>query len=296
MDNNLGRLEYSSISADHEPPGLGNLPNELKIMILKNIPDLPSLIHLVHSAPEYWAVFVSKRHEILSVVSGLVKIQPEVLIDAVAVSLVSVPITIPRLEPRGPAYWFRAWGKQFMERPLNYHLNRCTRVPRVPAMSYTEDLNALHLTICDLTQHFIAAVLSQDQFERLEGLSKTEEQRIYRAFYRFELFQKLFPKHAKLGSCHWQEIDFVLETFTVNISILTTGYFSMFEPFEVEEIACIQNFIWKIYAKALDTYGPHLSSLNKFSFSCKYPWNFYTGTTYTNAASKIHGRKSTSRL
>jgi len=61
------------------PSHLDNLPPELKVEILKNLPDKSSLKALVQSSPLFYHVYRSQRHNVLISISKLPNMSPEIL-------------------------------------------------------------------------------------------------------------------------------------------------------------------------------------------------------------------------
>ncbi|KAI1980024.1 hypothetical protein LOZ53_006254 [Ophidiomyces ophidiicola] len=74
--------------------------------------------------------------------------------------------------------------------------------------------------------------------------SNTEETRIVRALYRFQVCCNIFGK----GYERWRASDF-RSIESINISVM---YFDLFEPWEVEEIACIHHFITQQFNQIFD--------------------------------------------
>lgn len=243
LDNFKG-LSISSAQLDstgREAPTLSNLATELKVTILKNMSDIPSLKALVQSSNGYHAAFVSHRHDILSSVVGLIEMQPEVLVDALAVRDASITI-----EPGCGEHW---------KSKVRHHVKEYqdSRLSVTPAFRYgdAKDLNGLHSIVRDLTRHFTSTVLPNhpvtgEKMDNIDNVSKEETRRLHRALYRFELYGKFFPDgpHTPLGD---DPEDIQRASFdAIDISRL---YFSIFEAYEVEEIACLYNYIWEIYAE-----------------------------------------------
>ncbi|KAI1957354.1 hypothetical protein LOZ58_005724 [Ophidiomyces ophidiicola] len=74
--------------------------------------------------------------------------------------------------------------------------------------------------------------------------SNTEETRIVRALYRFQVCCNIFGKgYERWGASEFHSID------SIDISVI---YFDLFEPWEVEEIACIHHFTTQQFNQIFD--------------------------------------------
>jgi len=124
----------------------------------------------------------------------------------------------------------------------------------VPSFTYAAaaELKNFHSTVNSLMRLFVSLTLSKHQdagkqMDNWADLSESETRRIQRSFYRFELFQRFFPQpRDQTDSDKWKS------------EAMGSSFFFSFEPWEVEEIACVHNFIYFIYAEALDTYATQL--------------------------------------
>ncbi|KAM0171185.1 hypothetical protein ACHAPC_011073 [Botrytis cinerea] len=73
-------------------------------------------------------------------------------------------------------------------------------------------------------------------------LSKTEEMRLQRALYRFQLCCNLFGKNADSSQWFFQGLNFK------SVDILTM-FLCLFEPWEIEEILCLYTFSKEMYTQ-----------------------------------------------
>ncbi|ODM18747.1 hypothetical protein SI65_05364 [Aspergillus cristatus] len=90
----------------------------------------------------------------------------------------------------------------------------------------------------------LAKETKKDPLQSYEPLSRTEETRLVRALYRFQLYCNLFGVSHYRFRCQW-----MLEFDHVNILRI---YLGNYEPWEVEEIACIYAFTKATFNQVFD--------------------------------------------
>ena len=147
----------------------------------------------------------------------------------------------------------------------------------LPSKAEILSMVAFHSTVMmPLVSRFIE--WTQRHFEALslpDGLSHTESKRILRGFYRYQLFCKVFGPNGQTIQ-PFVSADYKLEWF-----------FSLYEPWEREEILCVHEFVNDKYQRVLDGTGLQAAIVNVLrpgiSWDMGMPMNIsavdYTGTT-----------------
>lgn len=229
--------DTSTESDTRAPCYLPNLPYELKLHVLMRLPDKASLKALLQASPVFYDVYSNHRHKILISISNLPDMSNENLTTALAIweSQPGSRVNFITLMP----LMFR--GIRWMSSPDDL----CTLLPiesypTCKSFQY-EALLSQHAEVEEITQLFFTSALSLHPItgEKLAApkpLSREETARIQRAIYRFALFCIGFM-HAKLES----NIAYAFKTQ------------SRFEPWELEEIACIYDFGEKAVKALKDT-------------------------------------------
>lgn len=214
---------------DPQRASLEGLAVELQFEILQRLPDLPTLDAIVHASPSYHRAYVARRQSILARVISR-DIGPDIQFEARAVAMTQL---INKED--GSAI------RDFLE--------DCKSTRQQPASVLFETFPLSHITILSQLQHAVRFVmkdfckttlsrdpLSGEKEEDIKPISTDEARRISRALYRFELFciifsQPSFKVKRKLDCmdmCHL--------------------FLNQFPPWEVEEIACIRDYIIGRYA------------------------------------------------
>ncbi|KAL9069540.1 MAG: hypothetical protein Q9161_005458 [Pseudevernia consocians] len=214
---------------DPQRASLEGLAVELQFEILQKLPDLPTLDAIVHASPSYHRAYVARRQSILARVISR-DIGPDIQFEAHAVAMTQTINKENHSE-------IRAFLKDYR------------RTRRQTASFWFESVPLPHVTILSQLQHavrfamkdFCKTTLSRDPLsgekeKDIKPLSTNEARRISRALYRFELFCRIFS-HAG---------------FTVKIKLdcmeMCHLFLNQFPPWEVEEIACIRDYIIDRYA------------------------------------------------
>ncbi|RFU29746.1 hypothetical protein B7463_g6606, partial [Scytalidium lignicola] len=231
--------------------GLDELPNELKVSILLYMHNMPTLQALVQSSPSYHETYISQRRLILSAVL-LRDIPSEVLPDAIAVQYAS---EIP--------FQTKAQRKKDVESAVLRYVSQ--RSSFIPATLVSVEMNTLislaqlQSIIVDITSDFCnfrlpLCLLNKDPAVTNNIISPNEKHRIYRALYRFELYRALFNEPIGVGIP-----DEAKEAFDdVDKTIL---FLSIFKIWEVEELACVQDYITRRDTELLKCCAPELTKL-----------------------------------
>lgn len=243
------RLSQSSAPEAISPSpmaSLEGLPVELKVTILASLQDVPTLEALVKSSPSFHQSYFGQRQLILSAVLST-ELTPNVLLEARYVFQAG---KIQRGESE------ESWISDVKSFPDDYKAQlRGTSNERAsepsPLWKVTDletllSIVKLQSSIRDVSKDFHRSTLSihptSGQDLEFQELSLNERRRIYRACYRFEIFSYLFANliWSPLYTLDWSpEIGY-------QAGIL---FFSEFERWEVEEIYCIREYIYRAYDK-----------------------------------------------
>lgn len=213
---------------------LEKLPSEVRrhILYLLRFEELRALIH---ASPVFHQQYILDRRSLL--LKSLMPVPGNVAVDACAA-----------YHSRWADYEDLCTKEEVTHFLQSYQNRRCSTQPSNFAAKLTEDQAAsivtFHLSVVKpLTRLYHGWALanltnqtegkSEDQADD-KPLTKTEETRLFRAFYRFQLCCNLFGtgRHRPL-LCY--RLDFR------SVDILAS-FFCLFEPWEVEEIVCIYTF------------------------------------------------------
>ncbi|KAI9873323.1 MAG: hypothetical protein M1830_000545, partial [Pleopsidium flavum] len=226
---------------------LEKLSPELQTLVLLQLPSLQSLHSLIRASPQYYQVFAASKERILSAVIKRI-IHPDALPDALAAVKASF------FEPRGPK---RETVLSFMESIR--HDRKIDHSKKLLPLSTSISLCQLHRSIeylvYDFTQRTIPILKQYVQTlglthrsEASEGegppISSIEEERLQRAFYRVELYGHLFytDRDAREGMRALEQAH---------------TFLAEFPPWQIEELACIRDYISRRLAEAFDQAEDH---------------------------------------
>ena len=235
---------------------LERLPTEIQLTILLNIGDIASLKSLVRASPRYHSAYLSQRHAILERVL-FNSIHPEVLYDAFS-AIDSAKIKTSDRKDRA------ARVRTYLS---DYRHTRDTWVPPEHLdLETLYGLARLQNHVQHSTQDLYRVASSSHPFPgtqmmHSEELSVNESRRFYRAFYRFDIFCNLFrnwktPPADELlskASNRHPENPFVLEPLEKS-----SRFLSLFNPWEVEELACVRDYFSNYYRRMLRKFEPDL--------------------------------------
>lgn len=256
-----------SPEAGHEhvpyvPPkaSLAGLPVEIQSAVLLNIRDIVSLKSIVHALPTYHGAYLSQRHAILKRVL-FNSIHPDVLYDAFS-AIESTRTLTSNAEDRVArvkAFLSEYKGnRNTWTSPEHLDLESASKLARLQnqVQHATEDL-------CQ--QAFSSYPFTSNRAEHCEQLSSNESRRFYRAFYRFEIFCILFrnsgnpPDHESLSDAASEDGD---STSELDAMEKESRFLSQFNPWEVEELACIRDYFYAYYRRMLNKFEPDIRETN----------------------------------
>ncbi|KAI9875610.1 MAG: hypothetical protein M1830_008208 [Pleopsidium flavum] len=226
---------------------LERLSPELQRLVLLQLPSFQSLHSLIQASPQYYQIFAASKERILSAVIKRI-IHPDALPDALAAVRASF------FEPRGPN---RETALSFIDSLR--HDRKIDHSKKLLPLSTSISLCQLHRSIeylvYDFTQRTSPVLKQYSQSlglthhsEASEGegppLSSIEEARLQRAFYRVELYGHLF--YTDPGARESMRALEQAHTFLAE-----------FPPWQIEELACIRDYISRRLAEAFDQAEDH---------------------------------------
>ena len=235
-----------------QPSMLDDLPSELKSQILLNIYDLQTLKAVIHASPSYHQVYTSQRIRILFTVLER-ELEPPVLADALATLAAS---RVADGEDRTTKV------KDFL---AQYRTTICAKGGNGLSSITSEDIFSvvrLHIAMRTIALRFYEfTVVARPNLPDTEstdpGPSRTELRRIHRALYRFEMFCKLFSPNRlpRDNARYFQTVyPYTGATFSAPLNAIEADgrdisdwFLAIFQPWEVEEIGCVYDFLFRQY-------------------------------------------------
>lgn len=228
---------------------LEGLPTEIKLIVLHSLSDITALRAVVHASPLYHSLYLSQREEILTAVL-CADINHKLFFVACSASInfgstsyvdhssrldrvkdvleVLNTIADPNFRLTGClANWEVGWEKKLISRGL-FQTARLHFIVLAVLAEYCYSTLTMHPMMSAATEVYPA-------------LSQNEKHRIQRALYLYDLSCKLSPSnfHGQSGS----PTNKLLFT-QAQVSDL---FLSKLEIWEVEEIACINYYIFQFY-------------------------------------------------
>lgn len=201
--------------ATEEPTGkLEQLPTELIQHILTIAPDIQSLTAAVLGGPRIYHSFLDAQVRITKEVLTR-QIPKELYHDALAAEASSRQGTWTRQQAEDFLGDYFARDRQPFHSTLQWSLSQAIPLAR------------LHETIEYFTDSLVFTVFAQKPCAN--PVSRTERLRIGRNFYRFQVYCNLFQnmRMIPINADHDQR----------------DSYFSQFAPWEIEQLACIHDYL-----------------------------------------------------
>jgi hypothetical protein len=202
-----------------------SLPREINNLIMCNLSDIQSLKAVILSHSFFYRLFLEGRNSIIhQIVSRTI---PSGLLFHAVIILES-----SRLQP-----WARGKVKHLLHL---YHHKRDILLSRQWTISDALALCQFHHHVSFFASNFAMSALSKlppnpDAKEPSLTPSMTEWSRIYRNFYRFELYCNLFRPYGgkkepqpRLSAEEQREL-----------------FFDLYSPWENEQLACVHDFLWR---------------------------------------------------
>ena len=234
---------------------LEDVPVEIQQIILHQMPDFSTLQALISASPACLRAYLSQRHSIMSDILHR-SIHPDVLFDAMAiVDALKLPRNYDAYVPG-----LKAFVKQYRTTRASPDVD-----PEPLEPNTTEQLWEFHLLVLDVTKDFCDYALSThpvtgQSLDHYKSLSPNEVRRIHRAFYRYELFIRLFDEpNFYLDDQYNRDRDrrpglsrLALQRDSIRSldnQDRSWLFFPLFKAWEVEEIACVRDYIKHRYDK-----------------------------------------------
>ena len=244
------------------PPqaSLEGLPIEIQSAVLLNIRDIASLKNLVHASPIHHNAYLSQRHAVLKRVL-FNSIHPDVLYDAFS-AITSSRILASNAEDRvAKVKAFLSECKDNRDEwtpPEHLDVESAYRLARLQ--------NQVQHATKDFCQvAFSCHPFTGNQAEHYKELSSNESRRFSRAFYRFEIFCNLFRNwkpssdDESIPNIIYEDGDSASELDSMEKS---SRFLSLFNPWEVEELACVRDYLYNYYRRMLHKFEPDLRDRN----------------------------------
>ncbi|MCJ1449855.1 hypothetical protein MMC28_000183 [Mycoblastus sanguinarius] len=234
---------------------LEGLPVELQTAILLHVPDIISLNGLVRSFPEYHQAYLAQRHPILQ--SILLNGGPQdLLYDAISVIEAR---QIPRISHDRMILIVRGFLFEYENKrgswtaPEKLNVYDAINLARLQVVVY-------HAVECFRRSTLSKHPTSGKDTKYYEPLSRNEVRRLHRAFYRFQLCCYLFNEN-------YQELFDLSEETTMQESRLLSIRFAepfldTLRPWEVEELACVRNYLRHYYGRLVVQFGADVMPRN----------------------------------
>lgn len=224
---------------------LEGLPEEIKCLLLRHLPDGLALRALVHSSPLYHASYLSQRHSILCSVL-LNDIRPEGLFLAYVLEEAS---NFRNLDPEDVKLPRRRFLDRFFSQhrlPLSegYHLQN-TDLYYIVSM-FRRQYTIYGVASQYFTEMLLVNLVTREKVQSYKPPSCTEINRLYRALYHIEIYCNLFlsTRPPEEGRREGQLIVLagikylISQKFVPNIPVL-----------DAHGLACIREYLFNYYTK-----------------------------------------------
>lgn len=212
--------------ATPEPSPIKGLPFELICMILWNVSGVHALQAARQSSPVFYRVIPNLNEGIVRRVF-FNHVHPSILPEA------NVALAASRIQntPRGEDVDLKTFALL-----LAYETQGPIEQILISGWSLRDaiEVGQLHCAVDIFTRRFITKALHSrsGSYESAAPVTRLERLRIERAFYRFEIYCNMFrPASSNYGG---------RDTFR---SPEKYAYFRHYEPWEVEQIGCIHDFL-----------------------------------------------------
>lgn len=225
--------------------GLENLPAEIRLHIL-SFKDLVGLKSLVFASPVYHAQCLLDRRFLLS--RSIESTLRGVTIDACAAYQSGARNRVEARSKQRVSRWLTSYRKKLRS-------NKYSIPNNLLDLDVIIKIARVHIAVVTpLVRHYAEWALSnyskenkKDDMQGARHLSKTEETRILRGLYRFEIYCNLYaPSHTKV----WGRTPRAPSSM-----VFLAKFIYLFEPWEVEELCCIYYFPLASYVRIFRAIG-----------------------------------------
>jgi hypothetical protein len=243
-----------------------SLPTELKALLLHSVNDFVGLSSLIRTSRSMYKTFKGSKSSILASTLRL-SLPTELLREVLAVEFTSQ---------------FRSRDVDFTELPIDLwpedSLCKHYSYP-LPTTGAFDKLVRVHLAVewltNDLCQEF-SKVDSSSDFTTLP-LQQTEKVRIHRAFYRLQLLCNMFQ----------------MNTVNMKWASVRHRFLDDFPLWEVEELACVYEYLQQKLESSFNTPWDHLPLTNGKSVDPPYFWTKIRWLTISVSQAVAHFSRKT---
>ena len=218
-----------------------NFPSEIKVMILCHIPCLLSLSSMVHASPSYYQAYLRAREKILHKITIQTLQRNDIgLLDP------WTAIHVPHLGRYSPHRTEMTW--KYLERYAEGRMDSRRRLASQDSVA----ILSLHRKLTVLIAKCCKALFSENPYtgagyDHPLPPSQSELHRLYRAFWRYEIYSKFFgpgnePSDRVIGI---ESSEIPNLTFTADE--IAKEFFGLFPVHEVEELVCLQEIARDYY-------------------------------------------------
>jgi len=226
---------------------LEELPYDVRHLILSPVPTIADLLAFIQASPVFYRYYSLEPEKWLYHCLGLEL--GHTIIDAITVHLATV-----HLANTFASWKYYTWDeiqrtledmRQFIS---SYHTRILSPIRPNSILPNETDIVPIVAFHCTVVMPLVSRFVewTQGHFEGLslsDSLSHTEMKRILRGFYRYQLFCKVFGI-----------IRSPIQTLQPYVSAdkKLEWFFTIYEPWETEEILCIHDFVDDKYHRVLD--------------------------------------------
>lgn len=258
---------------------LERLPVEIQQIILHQMPDFGTLQALISASPPYLNAYRTQARSILSDILRR-SVHPDVLCDASAnVDVLKLPRNYDDYVPG-----LKAFVQQY----------RTTRAlqdagPEPVGPNAMDKLWEFHLSVIDVTKDFCDYALSMHPVTgespcHYTPLSPNEMRRVHKAFYRYELFTRLFREsdlYLDEQEVRHRDQDSDKTSLALQRDSIRSLddqdrswlFLALFKAWEIEEIACVRDYIINRYDELYKVYKSEVrKSMGGKSRNDTAPW------------------------
>jgi hypothetical protein len=207
---------------------LESLPAEMRIRILLQLPDIPSLNALIRASPSYCASYLEAgRLKVLSniALAAFQKFDYRLRPDALAAIRSARYLELHSGDREGVPDFLQQYGhaRDEMACPTDLEWSSCG------SAAEALDLYYLHEKIKMIADDYCQVIASESsQAKQTSSLSDLEQLRLYRAIYRYQIYCDFFGGKEPMRR----------STTRIERSFLPT-----FPPWEIDEIASIWRYV-----------------------------------------------------
>ena len=231
MESSADALEQDGHS---RATSLEDLPIEIKVMILSHTPHLSCLSNLVHASPAYHQAYRGAREEVLHAITVRTLQEHDV-------GLLDPWTAVHTLQPghHVPCRF------EIIKESLEKYARGCMDGSR-PRLTLEDSLAilSLHKKFSVLIFKYCEDKLSRNPLTRTSDTdpippSQLELHRLYRAFWRYEIYSKFFGPLGMGG--------IVPNSNTFGEEEIASNFLGLFPIYEVEELACLHRYARDFY-------------------------------------------------